>query len=296
MTYALRSAAELVEHHGPPTVEGTGLRVGELLVQPGRVTAVGRRGALRSSEGRMALWPWGRTPRYVLVSGLPRAGTSWLARLTATLLRLAGAAWTVAQDPRDDDFPSNDPGDAEDLRLRAHVASHTGGWHLAKTHYASDLPVATLWVGRDLRDLMASTCHYALAGPAGPHFAGTPPDEVYRQVVDATLPRTLAALEALRSAPRTTLPLRYEDLLADTAIQVHRIAAHLDVALPSHFAEAIARTHTFHRESGREPGDEDRSSYHRAGVVGGWEAALPDVVRDTVLEAHARLGDLYPAR
>ncbi|GEM_PF-5160365 len=292
------SAVAVAERiHGPAEIDGAALRCGTVRLAAGRVLASTRAGALRrvGAAGPVALWPSARTDHYVLVSGLPRGGTSWLARITASLLRAAGVHLPPPTEPRTDDFPLNDPGDPEDLRLRAHVAAHGGGWHLAKTHYVGDLDrVRCLWIGRDLTDVMASTCHYALAGPAREHFAHLPPDEAYRQVVDATLPRTVAALRAIRSAPPHTLVLSYEQLSEDPAAQIRSIAEHLDLALPAGFDLAIARRHAFERESGRPRGQEDRSSYHRAGLVG--DGSLPACVAQQIAEACQLVAGLSQGR
>ena len=227
--------------------------------------------------------------RFILVSGIPRAGSSWLMRQVGSLLSHAGlpaAAGTAAGADRDDDYPSNARGDAEDLRLRAALAAFSAGGtgiRRAKTHYypGSALTAAdcfrVLWIWRDLRDVMASTCHYALAGPAAGVFGAMPRQEAFDRVIGMTLPVALAALRHVSAAtlPATSLVVRYERLLADPEATLVQINRHLALPLAAAQLRRVAADHGFARESGRQPGVEDRDSYYRIGTAGNWRQTLP---------------------
>lgn len=242
----------------------------------------------------MARW---RAPLLVLTSGVPRSGTSWLDRIARAIVRSAGHTLSSApfQGGRDDDFPTNAPGDREDLRLRALLATGRVG-HCAKTHFlAGDADtqrdhVRLLYAWRDPRDVVLSTCWYALAGPAKDAFGGMPQDEAFAAVTGMVLPVLEASLRAAAQAPSHTLLVRYATLLDDTAGQIARVADHLGVEGVD--AGAVAAQVSFAREAGRARGTEDRSSYHRKGVVGGWRDDLPTAQRDQIASALPDLDSL----
>lgn len=229
-----------------------------------------------------AIWPSWRAPLLVITSGVPRSGTSWLDRMARALVRATGADLSSASfdGGRDDDFPTNAPGDPEDRRLRALLASGRVG-HCAKTHFlAGDEAtqgdsVRLLYAWRDPRDVVLSTCWYALAGPASAAFGGMPRAEAFARVTDMVLPPLVASLRAAERAPSQTLLVRYAALIREPVRQVGRLAVHLGIDLPEGFAAAAAAGFRFRREAGRERGIEDRASYHRKGIVGGWQAELP---------------------
>lgn len=68
------------------------------------------------------------------------------------------------------------------------------------------------------------------------------------------------------------LQLRYEDLLEDCAGQLLRIAEYLGVAdISDEVANRIAEENSFCALSRRTPGEEDRQSPLRKGIVGDWK-------------------------
>lgn len=276
------------ELHGPhlvvPWIDGAR----ELLVPVRRSLEPDRAGlpapvaeAMASLSGPAA-WPTWRAPSLVLTSGVPRSGTSWLDRTARALVRSAGIDLSSGrfEGGRDDDFPTNAPGDAEDRRLRTFLRSGRVG-HCAKTHFlAGDeltdrAGLRLLYAWRDPRDVVLSTCWYALAGPASAAFGGLAQDEAFARVTAMVLPPLVASLRAAAWGPAGTLLVRYSALIDQPAVQVERVASHLAIDLPAGFAAATAAGLRFAREAGRERGVEDRASYHRKGVVGGWAEELP---------------------
>jgi hypothetical protein len=196
-------------------------------------------------------------------------------------------------------------GDQEDERLRAAIRQHRDmqrRTHAAKTHYFPGSALTDgeefrlLWVYRDLRDVLASTCHYAIHGPAKAYFASMTKEDAFEAVVDRVLPVAVAALRSVaESTPPSTLLVRYEKLHAAPVAQIERIAQHLDIELPEGFAEAAAARHHFRRESGRDPGDEDVTSYHRSGLVGSWKTTLPETQQRQIKTAVPDLDELMAA-
>lgn len=249
------------------------------------------------------------TPRWVITSGIPGAGTGWIHRMVFDLVHGSSAPLIPRFDragERLDDYPTNRVGDEQDLRLRAALASwrvQGRGAHLAKTHYfpgswlTAGPRFALVWVWRDLRDVIASNCAAAMWGRVRGAFVGLPRDEVARRVTERVLPVQVAVLRHLvrHRPPDSTLVVRYADACADPVAAVVRIANHVGVELASGAAESVAATHSFEAESGRPRGMEDRSCYHRLGVVGAWRETLPPVARQRVEEMVPDLDELQAA-
>lgn len=236
-------------------------------------------------------WPTvaDQRPLMVIGSGVPRSGTSWLTRTAHGLLRAAGA--TVhgggsANGHTVDDFPSNQPGDEHARRLSEFVRAHAENpvsTHCVKTHYDVGHAVAqhpnarTLYIYRDPRDVLASTFHYAYAGPASGYFADLEPSLAFERLLAEVVPTLRASLRAAsaETLPHTTLLVRYSDLVEQPEGEIRRLARHLGIHLPAGFDAAAARRYRFERETGRARGVEERGSYWRSGLIGAWREALP---------------------
>jgi MoaA/NifB/PqqE/SkfB family radical SAM enzyme len=296
-----------IEFHGgrlsaTSTVEG---RASTLHVGPGPVVSVDDSSLARKLDHGLRAHPlsWPSRdagPLLVVTSGVPRSGTSWLMRLAIAILTGAGATLEAKdQDGRRiDDFPSNEPDDAEAQALAALLSRHHAspvGVRCVKTHFASraavdDPRTRFLYVYRDPRDVLVSTFHYARVGPAASHFEGRTSREVLHELVPRVVPMLRRSLEdaARADLPASTLLVGYRQLIEEPAAEIARIARHVDVHLPARFAAAIAARHSFERESGRSRGNEDRASYFRRGVVGGFGDFDPEllaIVLDAVPDA-----------
>lgn len=66
------------------------------------------------------------------------------------------------------------------------------------------------------------------------------------------------------------LVTRYEDLLADTAREMGRVARHLGREPSEMELAELAARHSFEATSGRRPGHEDRAAHQRKGIAGDW--------------------------
>ncbi len=93
---------------------------------------------------------------------------------------------------------------------------------------------------------------YAFTKPHSPHFSWTDFVRRWHGRKDAT-------------------HVRYEDLREDTAGELQRIVLELTgERLSLEEATAIAEEFSFERQTGRRPGEEDKRSFMRKGVVGDW--------------------------
>ena len=76
--------------------------------------------------------------------------------------------------------------------------------------------------------------------------------------------------------------VRYEDLRRDTAGELRRIVLGLTgERLSPEEAGAIAEEFSFERQAGRQPGEENRKSFLRKGVVGDWRSHFNPEARET---------------
>jgi hypothetical protein len=64
---------------------------------------------------------------------------------------------------------------------------------------------------------------------------------------------------------------RFEDLASDERLFLQQLFEYLDIAIPEQELTMLCNRHTFERHSkGRRPGEEDRLSHYRKGIVGDW--------------------------
>jgi hypothetical protein len=83
-------------------------------------------------------------------------------------------------------------------------------------------------------------------------------------------------------ARKGALHVRYEDLRADPAGELRRLVLGLVGArLSPQAAAAIAEEFSFERQAGRRPGEENRASFLRKGVVGDWRNHFSREAKET---------------
>ena len=81
---------------------------------------------------------------------------------------------------------------------------------------------------------------------------------------------------------KEAIHVRYEDLRRDTAGELRRIVLGLTgERLSPEEAGAIAEEFSFERQAGRQPGEENRKSFLRKGVVGDWRSHFNPEARET---------------
>ncbi len=69
----------------------------------------------------------------------------------------------------------------------------------------------------------------------------------------------------------STAIFRFEDLASDERLFLQRLFEYLDIAMPEQEFATLCERHTFAKHSkGRSPGEEDRFSHYRKGIVGDW--------------------------
>jgi sulfotransferase family protein len=83
-------------------------------------------------------------------------------------------------------------------------------------------------------------------------------------------------------ARKDAIHVRYEDLRKDTAGELQRLVLGLTgKELSSEEALAIAEEFSFERQAGRQPGEENKRSFLRKGVVGDWRSHFSPEARET---------------
>lgn len=222
-----------------------------------------------------------RYSQHVLfVAGLPKSGTTWLERMLTgyagfhTLLIPDVAAYELRTGGSHDyELPDDIFGRWREMLVVSKMHVH-GSAHNAALLRRAGVRYVVLY--RDLRDVAVSHYFYVRQTPWHPEFP------LYSRL---TLPealiafanRTAAAFSAwVRSwdenrDPDLSLMMRYEDLLADTAGTVARIAQHFSLDDSPATVQRLVAQHSFRRLSGgRSPGEDDAHSFFRKGVSGDW--------------------------
>jgi hypothetical protein len=129
---------------------------------------------------------------------------------------------------------------------------------------------------RDLRDVAVSAVFYVRRmrwHPEYPFYAGLSVSEGLEVFARRTL---VAYADWVRSwhenrDPEMSLELRYEELLADPAAVMTRVATHFQLDNSSERIGTIVEDHSFQRLSGRRSrGQEDNRSFYRKGIAGDW--------------------------
>ena len=81
---------------------------------------------------------------------------------------------------------------------------------------------------------------------------------------------------------KDAIHVRYEDLRRDTAGELRRVVLGLTgERLSPEVATSIAEEFSFERQAGRQPGEENKRSFLRKGVVGDWRSHFSPEARET---------------
>ena len=213
-----------------------------------------------------------------LVNEYPKSGGGWMAQLLAAGLDLP--------------FPRNRLPVLRPAVLHGHLMPGRGMRN-----------VVLVW--RDGRDVMVSWYFHAVVGN---ELASKRRREALRarlgietpEDVRTNLPRFIEHAMTDARQPRFTWPafadawagrddaihVRYEDLLADAAGELRRVAAALNRPIEPERAARVAEGLNFKAQTGRASGEENAKSYLRKGVAGDWRNHFSDEA-EAVFERHA---------
>lgn len=225
-----------------------------------------------------------RRPRIKVLSSLPRSGTHWL-RLMISYVMGTGALQKRLIDPDElqralesdgrarllfDHFESDahgeilDPNKYPDLRmvllyrnpLDAFISRYYSEW---REGGASDLYEGPVEILR--RDLFRDVTSCALAGEE--QIGTTRPESALRWDL------RVHVVDWLRW--NRCLPVKYEDLIADTEGQLVRVLDYLEIGTTKdRLLDAVDVCRFEYLSGGRPPGIIDRTSHYRRGVPGEW--------------------------
>jgi hypothetical protein len=206
----------------------------------------------------------GSLPLYV-VNEFPKSGGTWLSQMLSAALEVP--------------FPRNR---FPVLRTSIMQGHYLSPWGMRN--------VVVVW--RDGRDVMVSWYHHCLF--RNERQNGYLVQEVRKDLafqdyedVRANLPTFIEYAFTRQRHPRFSwaqfvrrwarrehvVYTRYEDLRQDTAAELGRICLELTgKPLDPERAGAVAEEFSFSRQSGRRPGQENKNSFMRKGVVGDWRS------------------------
>lgn len=232
---------------------------------------------------------------FVIVGSAHKVGSTWLYRMLPDLcdysefsLPRAVTAGHPGQAPVDIDL--------QDYLLQIHVPA---GGHVFKTHswppdeIASELPewMKFVTVIRDPRDVIVSSCFYLARLPEsqggwGKRFRNL--DE--RGRILRIIEKGDFLVNRLRSWSRCPYAhkVRYENLLSDPMEEMRAMLAFLGVHRSDTRIAKVLDKHSFKRQSGREPGSENREAFLRKGISGDWRSHFDDEIVTTF--KHSRNG------
>ncbi|MEO1130510.1 MAG: sulfotransferase domain-containing protein [Planctomycetota bacterium] len=219
----------------------------------------------------------------LLAIGLPKSGTTWMLRMLSAV-----PGYIIWKTP---DQVRNEHGI---IRRRDFVPGPSGytatklhAWptdeHLDVLEEAGRPYVAMI---RDLRDVSVSWAHFvALPGRTDwshPEAVDLPLEGrisyYIEHILDKRLDWSLQWRERLH--PALGLLVRYEQMKEQPVEVMEQVCAHYRLGLPDDAVRGIVEQHAFRRATGREPGQEDRGSFNRKGIVGDWINHYTDAHKD----------------
>jgi hypothetical protein len=215
----------------------------------------------------------GIMPLYI-VNEYPKSGGSWLAQMLSEAIGVP--------------FPRNQTPSIRPSILHGH---YLNGWGMKN--------VVVVW--RDGRDVMVSWYYQCLFTHqrGNDHLVDAVRAELQFQDYDdirANLPAFIEYSFTHQKHPafswtdfwhrwyprHDVVHVRYEDLLANTAGELGRVYAELTGrSLSVERAAEIAEKFSFAQQTGRKPGDEDKTSFLRKGIAGDWRNHFSEEARIT---------------
>lgn len=145
---------------------------------------------------------------------------------------------------------------------------------------------------RDCRDVIVSgMAHWRRALESTGNTVDT--EMLFARMLDLWV-ETESAMEHSRAHFEQLLEVRYEDLLTDPTAQAERVLAFIGADRdPELIARCVENTHFAALSGGRQPGQEDPSSFYRCGTAGQWKQRLTP---GQLARVHDQAGGLLSAR
>jgi hypothetical protein len=139
---------------------------------------------------------------------------------------------------------------------------------------------------RDPRDVAVSLLHHGLrAGYADALTSGSRVQaEITANAAQAWLKAQVLFGRFAEANPEQCLELRYEDLSVSPDDVLARTFRFLGVSDAPDIVDAAKESASFEKWAGRKPGDEDKTSFFRKGLVGDWKGSLDQATLDRIAD------------
>lgn len=212
----------------------------------------------------------------IFIAGLPKSGTTWLAKMFASVpgYRMT-APWYITQVNHDLNERTFREFDHQLVVIRLHLA-----WTEQNGRILEQEQQKYVVMYRDLRDTVVSWYYYVTKVDRR-HFLH---DEIRNlslhegidYYIEHYLTREVDWIRNWRKYrhPLLSTEVRYEDLRRDTFAEMRRLADFFGLNLCDERVSTIVEKNAFKQVARRRPGEEDVTSHQRKGVVGDWRNAF----------------------
>jgi hypothetical protein len=227
--------------------------------------------------------------RRVILSTLPKSGTSWLNLMLKDLL-LENRGYRFKEDRR-----------MADMQYEMYFTNHMPVAEAAP--YVDNQENRFIFLYRDLRDHLVSWVHHykhrrdnidhkLSRYMAGLDFeealiefiVGEPNTKGYGTAAVTPLKRTCAMVNEwldLAAQHRNVTTVTYEDLHRDCYDTLRRILGFVGIQVEEEVLSRVVERRSFKRMThGRNPGEEDKGNHWRKGVVGDWKNYFTPLAKD----------------